>query len=140
MTGATRRSLLPLCFAVAATLLASPASAQTEEDRAAARSLATQGISAFNEGRHAEALDLFSRAETLLHAPPHVLYMARAAAKVGQLVRARELYLKLSREELAANAPPAFRDAQAEARDEAKAIEPRLASIVITVKAPAGVS
>jgi hypothetical protein len=139
MTGAARRSFSSLCLTIALATLAPHASAQTEEDRAAARALATQGIARFNEGRHAEALDLFTRAESLLHAPPHVLYQARAAAKLGQLVRARELYLKLTREELAASAPPAFRDAQNEARNEVKAIEPRLANITISVKAPAGV-
>jgi hypothetical protein len=135
-----RRSLSALCIAVTLTTVVESAIGQTEEDRSAARSLATQGLAAHTEGRFAEALDLFSRAETLVHAPPHLLYMARAAVKLGQLVRARELYLKLTREELAANAPPAFRDAQTEAREEVKAIEPRLASLVINVKAPEGVS
>lgn len=135
-----RRSLSALCIAVTVATVVEPAMGQTEEDRSAARSLATQGLAAHNEGRFAEALDLFSRAETLVHAPPHLLYMARAAAKLGQLVRARELYLKLAREELAANAPPAFRDAQTEAREEVKAIEPKLANLVISVRAPEGVS
>jgi hypothetical protein len=119
-------------------LVAPRVSAQTEEDRAAARALATQGIAAYNEGKPAIALDLFARAESLLHAPPHVLYMARAAAKLGQLVRARELYLKLGREELPITAPQAFRDAQNDARTEVKAIEPRLCSLVISVKLVVG--
>lgn len=135
-----RRSLSMLCIAGTVAMVAEPAMAQTEEDRSAARALATQGVTAHKEGRFADSLDLFSRAETLVHAPPHVLYMARAATKLGQLVRARELYLKLIREELAANAPQAFRDAQVEARDEVKAIEPKLANLVINVKAPEGVT
>lgn len=135
-----RRSLSALCIAVSVATVVEPAMGQTEEDRSAARSLATQGLAAHKEGRFADSLDLFSRAETLVHAPPHVLYMARAAAKLGQFVRARELYLKLMREELAANAPPAFRDAQTEAREEVKSIEPKLANLVISVKAPEGVS
>jgi hypothetical protein len=138
MLGATRCLLSPLCLAIAIALVAPRLSAQTEEDRAAARSLATQGIAAYSEGRHGVALDLFSRAESLLHAPPHVLYMARAAAKLGQLVRARELYLKLGREELPASAPQAFRDAQIAANDEVRAVEPRLANLVINVKVPPG--
>lgn len=139
MIAALRHTFTPLCIATALVCLAPRCLAQTEEDRAAARSLATQGITAFNEGRHAVALDLFTRAESLLHAPPHMLYMARSAAKLGQLVRAREVYLKLVREELPASAPQAFRDAQTEARDEVQAIEPRLANLVINVKPPAGV-
>lgn len=136
--GALRHCFTPFCFATAITLIAPQLSAQTEEERAAARALATQGIAAFNDGKHAVALDLFSRAESLLHAPPHVLYMARSAAKLGQLVRARELYLKLGREELPAAAPQAFRDAQNDARNEGKALEPRIANLVINVRVPAG--
>ncbi len=138
MFRATSCPLSPFLIAIAIALVAPRISAQTEEDRAAARSLATQGIAAANEGRYAVALDLFTRAESLLHAPPHVLYMARAAAKLGQLVRARELYLKLGREELPASAPQAFRDAQTAANEEVKAVEPRLANLVINVKSPPG--
>jgi len=123
-----------LALPVTLTLLAQPASAQKEEDVAAARALATQGVTAYGEGRYKDSLDLFTRAESLLHAPPHVLYLARSASKLGQLVRARELFLKLGREELPANAPQAFRDAQTQARTEASAIEPRLASVDITLK------
>lgn len=114
--------------------------AQSEEDRANARAMATQGVSAYNEGRFAESLDLFTRAETLLHAPPHVLYLARSAERLGQLVRAREFYLRLAREELPANAPQAFRDAQNQAREEVRAIESRLATVTIAVKVPPGVT
>jgi tetratricopeptide (TPR) repeat protein len=131
---------LPKYIPLVLALSSSPAWAQSEQDRAAARALATQGIAAFNEGRSADALDLFTRAESLLHAPPHVLYMARSAAKLGQLVKAHELYLKLVREELPAGAPQAFRDAQTQARDEVASIEPRLASITINVKAAPGVA
>jgi hypothetical protein len=134
MPSAIRRLLSPLCLATVIALVAPHTYAQSEEDRSAARALATQGISAFNEGKHTVALDLFSRAESLLHAPPHVLYMARSAAKLGQLVRARELYLKLGREELPATAPQAFRDAQTDARNEVKALEPKLSNLVINVK------
>jgi hypothetical protein len=33
-----------------------------------------------------DALDLFSRAESIIHAPPHLLYIARAHDKLGKLV------------------------------------------------------
>lgn len=140
MNSVLRRSFSALGVVVVLGLVAPCVSAETEENRATARALATQGIAAFNEGRFADALDLFSRAETVLHAPPHLLYMARSAAKVGQLVRAHELYLKLLREPLAATAPQPFRDAVTAAREEVKGIEPRIASIVIKVSAPPGVT
>ncbi|MBN1605401.1 MAG: hypothetical protein JW940_02150 [Polyangiaceae bacterium] len=124
---------------VALPTLASVARAQsTEESTAAARSLASQGASAFEAGRYSESLDFFTRAESLVHAPPHILYMARCAEKLGNLVQAREYYIRIIREELPKTAPQAFRDAQTAAHAEVGRIEPRIASLVIVVKAPEG--
>ncbi len=121
-------------------LAASLAFAQSEENLAAARALAGQGAQAFGAGRYAEAIDLFERAESLVHAPTHLLYQARAAEKLGQLVRARELMVRVQREPLSPNAPEAFRQAQSEAQREALLIEPRLAKLTIVLSAPKGVS
>lgn len=122
-------------------LLSSPlgaAHAQTDEEKAAARSLAKEGAEAFAAGKHAEALDLMSRAEAIVHAPPHVLYIARAQAALGKLVAARENYLKVMREELTATSPKAFKDAQAQAKTEVAAIEPRIASLKIVLEGAGG--
>src|SRR5260221_11075432 len=78
-----------------------PARAASEEDRAGARAAATQGEAAYNQKRWADALDLFSRAESLGHSPLHLLFKARALAELGQLVKARETYLEIPREESA---------------------------------------
>jgi len=114
------------------------AAAQTDEQRAAARALATDGAKAFNEGRWQEAVDMFTRAESLVHAPPHLLFLARAQERLGRLVRAREAYLKITKETLAATAPQAFRDAQASAEQELRAIEPRIGSLTISVEGAEG--
>jgi len=108
--------------------------AQNDEDRAGARALATQGLKAYNEGRWAAAIELFSRAQSLVHAPPQELYLARAHAKLGQLVSAREVYIKITREPLDANAPRAFRNAKATAQKELAAIGPRLPYISVVVQ------
>ncbi len=130
-----------LCCALSCSLAlgAVPAAAQSAEDVAAARTLAADGAKLFNSGDYAGAIDRFTRAESLYHAPPHVLYLARANAKLGKLVVAREHYLKLSKETLAANAPKAFVDAQKSANEELKAIEPKIGSLEIVLKGvPAG--
>ena len=116
------------------------AAAQTDEQRAAARALATDGAKAFNEGRWQEAVDMFTRAESLVHAPPHLLFLARAQERLGRLVRAREAYLKITKETLSAAAPQAFRDAQASAEQELRAIEPRIGSLTISVEGAEGAS
>jgi hypothetical protein len=111
--------------------------AQSEEERAGARAAATEGAQAFRDGKYADAADLFTRAESLVHAPPHLLYLARAQVKLGQFVKAQENFNKILRENLAANAPKAFHDAQTEAAKEIKDVETHIAYIKATVKGDA---
>jgi hypothetical protein len=130
-----------LCCALSCSLAlgAVPAAAQSAEDVAAARTLAADGAKLFNSGDYAGSIDRFTRAESLVHAPPHVLYIARANMKLGKLVAAREHYMKISKETLAPNAPKAFVEAQKSANEEVKAIEPKIGSLEITLKGvPAG--
>ncbi|UQA56626.1 hypothetical protein [Polyangium aurulentum] len=128
------------CLSIAtlslALLGAGRANAQTDEEKAAARSLATQGADALRDKRYADAVDLLTRAEAVIHAPPHLLLTARAQVGLGRLVAARESYLKVVREELPAGAPSAFKRAQQEAKDELAALEPRIASLRIAVTGP----
>ncbi|HEY1537381.1 MAG TPA: hypothetical protein VGF76_25345 [Polyangiaceae bacterium] len=105
--------------------------AQTDDDRAGARVAATEGVKASNEKRWADAADLFTRAESLVHSPVHLLYLARAQEKLGHLVKARENYTRVIREHLGADSPDAFKQAQASAQQEASALEPRLAAITV---------
>lgn len=114
------------------------AGAQSDEQRAQARSLATEGASAFEGGRFQDAVDMFGKAESLVHAPPHLLFLARAHVKLGQFVRAREAYLKIVKETLPSNAPKAFRDAQSQASTEVRAIEPKIANLTLKVEGANG--
>jgi hypothetical protein len=129
----------PVLFA-AILITSAQAGAQTKEQKAGARAAADAGADAFDAGNYAEAADLFERAERLVHAPPHLLYAARAHTKLGHLVEARELYLTLTRERLPANAPRAFRDAQQAGEKELADVEPRIAyvSVVVQGEAAAG--
>jgi len=61
--------------------------AQTDLERATARDAANSGRAAFDAGQYERAIDSFSRAESLVHAPPHLLFMARAQAKLGGSLR-----------------------------------------------------
>lgn len=112
--------------------------AQSDQDRAAARSLATQGAEAFTSGRFEEAIDLLGRAEAIVHAPTHLLLMARAQTRLGRLVAAKETYLRIVREELPPTAPSPFKKAQQDAREELAAVDPRIASLRIALEGAAG--
>ena len=108
--------------------------AQTDQERAAARDAANNGRVAFDAGKYEKAIDYLSRAEQLVHAPPHLLYLARAQAKLGRLVAAHETYLKINRETLAPNAPKAFVSAQAAAEQEQEALDDRLPSVTVALQ------
>jgi hypothetical protein len=109
---------------------------QSDEERAAARAAATEGVQLLEQGRYAEALDRLRRAEALVHAPTHLLYIARAEAKLGLLVEASETYVKIVREALPADAPKAFVEAQQTAAQESKELDAHVPTLLIRVEGP----
>ena len=111
---------------------------QTDDDRAGARVAATEGVKASTEKRWADAADLFTRAESLVHSPVHLLYLARAQEKLGHLVKARENYMRVIRERVSADSPEAFRQAQASAQQEVAGVESRLAAVTLKVEGEKG--
>lgn len=119
-------------------LTAGVAQAQTDLERATARDAANSGRQAFDAGQYDKAIDSFTRAESLVHAPPHLLFLARSQAKLGRLVAAHETYLKITRETLKPNAPKAFSDAQNAAEQELPTVDARLPYVTVTLQgAPA---
>jgi tetratricopeptide (TPR) repeat protein len=123
-------SLAPRAFAQGSADLGNAAAA---DERAAARAAATSGFKAYSDGRYADAMTLFAKAEALVHAPPHLLYYARASAKLGKLVQANEAYLKILRETLPADAPKAFVEAQTAAAAEQPKVDQSLPRLTIVV-------
>jgi hypothetical protein len=121
----------------ATSFVGSEAAAQSDENRSGARAAANAGGAAFQEHKWAEAIDMFTRAESLVHSPVHLLYMARSHEKLGQLVRAREAYIKITNEDLPKNAPEPYRAAKKDAERELAALDPRVPSVTITLKGPA---
>jgi len=124
----------PIALVLAVALATAPfasALAGPAEDKATARELAKEGIAAEKKGDCNVAIDRLERAESLFHAPPHLQYLARCYVKVGRLVDAAETWRKLTLEPLAPNAPPAFKDAVAEASAELPKVEPRLARLTV---------
>ena len=107
------------------------------EDKAGARAAAERGGAEYKAAHFKEALDLFLRAESLIHAPTHVLMIARTQAALGDIVVAKESYLKITREDLASTAPPAFKRAHGDAEKELKDLEPRIPAIQVTVNGAA---
>jgi hypothetical protein len=114
--------------------LAVSAQALTDAEKAGARAAAEQGGLAYQDGRFAEAVDYFTRAEEIVHATPHLLYIARASAQLGRLIAAREAYLKIVQEEVAPRGPRIFVETKAQAESELAELEPRIPSVSIVVE------
>jgi hypothetical protein len=131
----TWRRLVPAA-AIALSVLAQggAASAATDEEKAGARAAAEQGAKALQDGRYDVAIDMLSRAEALIHAPTHLVLLAKAHERLGKLVKARELYLRVSREDLAPEAPAAFKQAKATAINELTTLDGRIPYVSVVVQ------
>jgi hypothetical protein len=138
--GLLRRSISSLLLVTVAAGSVPLAFAQTDEERAGARAAADAGLKAYEAKKWSDCVDYFSRAESLVHAPPHLLYLARCSVQTGRLVRAREAYLKITKEVIAADKPKAFHDAKKDAEKELAALEPRLATLNVKVNGANGKS
>ena len=127
-------SLAALLFAGVVTLSPLTATAQSAQEKAAAREAAEAGAQAFDEGRYKDSVDLFRRAEAVVHATPHLLYLARANVKLGDLVQAREHYLAIVNEGLPPGANDFLKETRSTAESELEALEPRVPRVTIVVQ------
>ncbi|HVU01279.1 MAG TPA: hypothetical protein VHE30_05990 [Polyangiaceae bacterium] len=121
-------------FAGALCAVAAPTWAASDAERAGARAAAIEAVNAYNAHDYGKSLDLFKRAESLVHSPVHVLYMARCEVQLGMLVEAQEAYTRISRERFEADAPPAFARSQADAATELEQLKPRIPMVTLVVQ------
>ncbi len=129
-----------LCRPMAATLTLALASlAQAEEPdaqtRTIARDLASQGVEAFEQQDYPVALDRLTRAYDLVPAPTISVVRARALAKLDRVLEALDEYARTRNAPLADNAPPAFKKAVEDARQEGDLLWTRVPRLTIHVRA-----
>lgn len=102
-------------------------------DRTTARRLGTEGVTALRNGDFDTAADRFERANDLVPAPSFQVLLARARAGQGRLVEAYEIYRTIIRVGVPPDKPEAFKRALADAKQEVKLLEPRLAWVSVNV-------
>jgi hypothetical protein len=122
-------SMLTVSLLWAGPVLADPSA----EDRATARSLAGEGYQALQTKDYSTAVDRFSRADALVHAPTLMIDWARSLVGLGKLVEAQERYEQIIREGVDAKAPKSWQHALIDATSEVAELKPRLAWVTITV-------
>lgn len=115
---------------------AQPAQPAQSDDwrRQAARELANKGYEHYEAGEYAKAIQYFKDAEARFHAPTLLLITAKAHVKIGQYVEARDAYQRIIDEQLPADAPKEFLDAQEEAKKAVDLAAAKIATLKITLK------
>jgi hypothetical protein len=119
-------SVFVACFVFAAAASAGPIS---DADRSAARTLAEEGLRAFDAGDYEAALPKLRRADDVVGLPTTGLLVARDLEKLGRWVEASEKYLAVAR--LAPD--PSWSDAQQAAVKFAATDRARLLPLIPTL-------
>jgi len=116
--------------------LAARADAPSERERAAARALGDEGNVLWDQGDIDGALDRFSRALDLVHAPTLALRQAECLEKLGRWVEASEKMIAIGRIRLDDAAPEVFREAAQDAWRRGHALRDRIPKLIVTVEGP----
>ena len=93
-----------------------------------------QGIKLADAGDCKGAIENLSRAESLYHAPSILGRLGECQVLVGQVVLGTENLNRVVREQLAPNAPKAFRDAQERAKGVLNTALPKIARLTVKVE------
>ena len=136
VTSRQRFIALSLVSLLTTSLVAPAAFAQDQpqaESVAAARSLGLAGIKLADSGDCKGAIEKLSRAESLYHAPSILGRLGECQVQVGQIVAGTENHNRVVREQLAATAPKAFRDAQERAKGVLNTALPKIARLTVRV-------
>jgi hypothetical protein len=108
------------------------------EDISTARTLAKEGVALQDSGDCVGALGKYEKAEAIYHTPSVLTRLGECQIKLGKLVAGSESLQRVVREQLPANAPPAFVQAQAHAKELLDATLPRIGKLKLHVDAPEG--
>jgi hypothetical protein len=108
--------------------------AVSDAERAGARAAANQGADAFDQGKWADAVELFGRAEALFHSPIHLSYIARAQLKLGHWVEAYELFNRIKREPLEQPVSTTVANVVADANRQLTTLDAQLPYVTVEVK------
>jgi len=132
--------LVALSLAMVAPVVGGVARADgpTDDQKAAARILGTDGVRAAMAGDCHTAVDKLSRAEALVHAPTTALPLARCQIQLGKLVAGTEILNRMMNETLPPNAPEPWVDAKRQVPALLEATAPKIGRLRVHVDRPAG--
>jgi hypothetical protein len=133
-----RRYFAPLAIVCGCALAGPSARADADSDRLVrARALGEQAADLLDAKNYAEALARATQAESLFHAPTHVLMIAEANEGLGHLAAAADGYEALVAEPMPRSAPRAFLAAQATGKQRLTPLLARVPSLLVKVQGAA---
>jgi hypothetical protein len=116
---------------------ADPPTGPTDEQKASARLLGTDGVQFAMAGDCRNAIDRLSRAEAIVHAPTTALPLAKCQIQLGKIVAGTEILNRLLNEPLPANAPEPWVDAKKQVLPLLDAATPMIGKLRIHIDGPA---
>lgn len=125
----------------ASTLVAGPARADTvasASDLESARGALLAGRALRAKGDLAGALEKFKAAHVLAHTPVTGIELAKAHAELGQPVEARDVCFEIGRMPIGVGETSRSREARAEANTLAEAMQGKVATLLVVLKATPG--
>jgi tetratricopeptide (TPR) repeat protein len=99
-----------------------------------AKSIGRAGLTLFDKGDYAGALENFKRAYAMYPVPTLGVFTARSLEKLGRLREARDIYAKVAETPLEKNAEDAFKRAVDEAKHAATDVAARIPTVTLTVR------
>jgi hypothetical protein len=140
------RAALPVVVLAAASLVQAPRVAHadpnnpTDNDKAAARPFAIEGLRLAQAGDCKGAVDKLERGEALVHAPTTAVPLAQCDIQLGRIVAGTEILNRVINETLPPNAPASWAESKQQAKAILDAATPRIAKLRIHVDLPPGVT
>ncbi|MBL9023869.1 MAG: hypothetical protein JNL21_16865 [Myxococcales bacterium] len=102
-------------------------------EKETARTWVAKGNERFEADDPEGALEAFRKADEIVHAPTTALGVGRALVKLGRLVEARDVFLRIARIPESPDESSAFRSARDEAARSADALASRIATLTLRV-------
>ena len=103
----------------------------SDTDRAAARELGENAVTAYQAGEFAKAYDLFKRAHAIVGLTTTGLYMARCLVTLNRFVEASERYVEVTRMPLPPDAQEIHAEAKTTAAEEREDLLPRIPKLLV---------
>jgi hypothetical protein len=136
------RTGITLALVLAASGTASAALADpyhpTDQEKAAARPLALDGLEAASKSDCRAAVDKLTKAEALVHAPTTAVPLAQCEIQLGKVVLGLQLLDRVASEPLTPNAPQPWLEAKQQAAQLRDAAKGRVGKLTIHVNAARG--